>query len=859
MAFCVFIPGIQGSKLHQGNNHRFPVYSREGMAHLELGQDDVPMDTSELYSILKHDVYETIDTYFNSQFGEENFKHFSYDWRFDLNQHFESLYTILHNKSDVVIVAHSMGGLLLKLFIHWCSDEGKAIDIKKIYTLGTPWQGSPESIYMLKYGSGFPKWFFKKIPSFIGLATADVMRKVSSSFPSVFQLLPHDHYIDHINPVLYNSDKTSLSSKDTFGKLLDKQQYNYYLNYSQSIQSIIASEWPSDLGNIHTAIVGHKLSTLGSIVLEQSAGGGLVNKKKLQWVSGDKTVPVTSGDPLFKCKKIFVKRDHLGVVQDRNILDFIAVDCGVDTDSETAYNQNKFENNASHTYAGRQYRIACPVSVSISNNGALLAGEVDSFETIEELCNVREPAQANTYRIDDSFFIFIDDDNAIEDSEDFEQPKLDKDYELEITSYDEGLATIEIDRYDEGKLKESKIFNGLELTEQTKAFLTFGDHEDIKTAQLFQDQGGEEKTEVEGYTLTPSEIEVINYPKTTWEITNAPVGEEEKVTLYNSKQISIVIENVLNVEEKDILEYRYLLNGQLFHENDNSFEIEPSEGKNTLTVFTMAKNGLTDKRPKTLTFEMGDFKLITNRQVILSPKEITIRFNANTGKREDIYKITEVMDQEGEIVAKQVFRTEYTPKLEKINFVTTDKFKNRGIEESIILPSMNVRDAVFNEASTVKQIGSALGIENIEKWEFKVNGRSVKNPETKITSRTRKVELSLDEVVYIIVFEEDFELFWEKGSEIISSNTEELEFLFMIKNASNRSNVHINELNSIIVKVFSKEHIELSINMDVDFDEKSDLFSTKLVISQLPNNVDKGYLKIFVNERPVREINFLFE
>lgn len=853
MPFCVFIPGIQGSKLLEGSNTRFPAYRREAMEYLELKQGNSPMETSELFTVLKFDVYTTIDTYLKTKFGENNFKHFTYDWRFELSEHFESLYSLLYGKSDIVIIAHSMGGLLIKLFLHWCYDEEKELDISKIYTLGTPWQGSVESIYMLKYGNGFPKWFFKKIPSFIGWANSETMKKVSNSFPSLFHLLPHENYIDNISPILFNPDMTSLSSRETYLKLLDSKQYSNYLNYSQVIQHIISAPWPSQIDKIHTAIIGHNLCTLGSIVLDQNVSGGKVNKKKLRWTSGDKTVPIASGEPIFNCRKLYIKKDHLGLAQDFDILDFIASDCGV-SENTTWKHQTK----PSLSYSGRELRIACPVSVAISNNGKLLAGEIDSFESAEEMFNIYEPEQTNTYRIEDSFFIFIDDEDYQTGACNNNSDSTDNELELEITSYDDGLATIEIDKYEDGTLFESKIFNGLELTKETSARLIFEDYEDIKTAQLIQ-ADGQTGEEINGFTLTPEEIEKINHPITNWVITNQPNGENEKLKFYNSVNLNVKIDNVSNVTNMDILEYRYILNGKLFQSSKPSFNIRAIGGKNTLTVFTVAKNGLTDTKPKTIQFEIGTIESKTHRQIILKDNELSILFNTNSNAKDELFKVTFLQEQEGKFEIRPAIHMPYPTISEKINFYTVDKFKNKGNLESFYLPDLSSKEVIFNHANTVKEIAEALNIDNIEKWDIKVNGRKTKNPESKITSKTRKVELLLNETMYIIVFEEEFELFWEKGSELISSGDKELDFMFVIKSASSRVTIHIDDLDSIKVKAFSKDNIELPLEMNVEFINEKELFKTTLIVSQLPDYIDKGYLKVFINDRPAREIKFVFE
>ena len=63
---------------------------------------------------------------------------------------------------EIYIVAHSMGGLLIHTYCQWVKMQKNYAKYKKVITLGTPWQGSPDSFKALKYGVK-DKGYFSRI------------------------------------------------------------------------------------------------------------------------------------------------------------------------------------------------------------------------------------------------------------------------------------------------------------------------------------------------------------------------------------------------------------------------------------------------------------------------------------------------------------------------------------------------------------------------------------------------------------------------------------------------------------------------------------------------------------------------
>ncbi|MFF8413739.1 lipase/acyltransferase domain-containing protein [Streptomyces omiyaensis] len=78
--------------------------------------------------------------------------------------------------AKVLIVAHSMGGLLAREAVH---HGGVRDDVRAVMTVGTPFAGSVKAAVMLNSGKGAP-----------GLIPPEVLREVTPTMPGLYDLLP---------------------------------------------------------------------------------------------------------------------------------------------------------------------------------------------------------------------------------------------------------------------------------------------------------------------------------------------------------------------------------------------------------------------------------------------------------------------------------------------------------------------------------------------------------------------------------------------------------------------------------------------------------------------------------------------
>lgn len=142
---------------------------------------------------------------------------FAYDWRLDLrdtksllNTEVESILASTHS-DQLDIVAHSMGGLLAKQYIH---DYGNT-KIRKLVTVGVPHLGSVDALEVLTYGTdfGINSWW----PNLI--ITIDRVKELAKNMLSVYNLLPSPTYISEFQGYLYEDGQDLMTYNESIAYL----------------------------------------------------------------------------------------------------------------------------------------------------------------------------------------------------------------------------------------------------------------------------------------------------------------------------------------------------------------------------------------------------------------------------------------------------------------------------------------------------------------------------------------------------------------------------------------------------------------------------------------------------------------
>ena len=201
----VFIPGIQGSWLkneYSVNFQRDVLWDgilTKKFRHLKLSKENDLVDIDHRKLIESHQIIPFAYESFIDEIREEAspFTYvFHYDWRKDCRVTSKELYSFIraivfkvsvHSKCSVeevwkslVLIGHSMGGLLIKYCVQiFMSDKEKG-NLRNIITIATPYKGSLKALEAMVPGAR----------RFFGRDTEKDMRHATRSFPSVYQLLP---------------------------------------------------------------------------------------------------------------------------------------------------------------------------------------------------------------------------------------------------------------------------------------------------------------------------------------------------------------------------------------------------------------------------------------------------------------------------------------------------------------------------------------------------------------------------------------------------------------------------------------------------------------------------------------------
>ena len=165
----VFIPGILGSKLCDSKGHVVwgNATSLTNLSSLSLAGPHPRTDISScgviteiqilgpIWAVHQYDGLLAILGQLGYREGENLFI-FDYDWRLSNFDNAKRLATFIHQKlpgnTPYDIVAHSMGGIIARIYIHDAGTEAGRIHL--VFFMGTPFQGSVNTFGALAVGWG---------------------------------------------------------------------------------------------------------------------------------------------------------------------------------------------------------------------------------------------------------------------------------------------------------------------------------------------------------------------------------------------------------------------------------------------------------------------------------------------------------------------------------------------------------------------------------------------------------------------------------------------------------------------------------------------------------------------------------
>lgn len=280
----IFIPGLMGSRLFNTiNNQEDEVWADtekissllsnpHPLMVLELASDGsaparddaayktihtVP-GTAGIITRLKgqawgqnidEDFYDTIIKHFEAKGYTENVDlwAYPYDWRKDLRKSADGLDALVQKvltqtgRSQVYLVAHSLGGLVTRQYI---SDQARASKVKSAVILGTPFLGTPKAFYALQEGD-----CINKLPV-IGycIPKKEVIKALAPNFPAFYQIMPSEAYLTVKGGGFYGVGRNI----DVTGVCTDCLTYN--ATYQSSIAANLNSTLAADAKAFHTQL-----------------------------------------------------------------------------------------------------------------------------------------------------------------------------------------------------------------------------------------------------------------------------------------------------------------------------------------------------------------------------------------------------------------------------------------------------------------------------------------------------------------------------------------------------------------------------------------------------------------------------
>jgi pimeloyl-ACP methyl ester carboxylesterase len=222
-----------------------------------------------------------------------------YDWRYSNADNAEYLKQKIDEAlkwseaSQVQLVAHSMGGLLVRETL--LSNVSYQKKVKRIIYMGTPFLGSPRAYQAIKYGYNFG------IP-FLHEETGKI---ISEYAPAVYELLPSRKYFDTV--AFLKKDVVHPYSYEEF--LKDRE---IRLDYDPLVRNAgeLHEKWDNKVINVpQYSIIGHGQTTLLGYVMNP------VSRQLVPYFDpgvGDGTVPYLSANYAQKDikKQYYVKEEH---------------------------------------------------------------------------------------------------------------------------------------------------------------------------------------------------------------------------------------------------------------------------------------------------------------------------------------------------------------------------------------------------------------------------------------------------------------------------------------------------------------------------------------------------------------------
>lgn len=399
---------------------------------------------------------------------------FPYDWRMGCDKSSKKLERFINRKgySDIVLVCHSMGGLVASSYINRSQANVEKVD--KLITIGTPYLGAPKALYILETGH------------FLGCASNFVMsaplKEVVNNFSSVYELLPPKQYFD--------LTENKYLQKSYYKKIKHSNRHKMFykaLNYQETVEEIAKRDWAKlsdgrvkgmieDSKSFHDALfmdhsnhsinkvdsyllIGNRKNTIMKVKQKYSLSGKYKGTSDIKILnSGDGTVPVVSaniGGNSHQEKTYYYKENHTGLVKNDKVISKVKSIINGKTQSHSVPDFDLTPN--AKGWIGTEdtrrimLRVACPINLTLENNGTKWA------EATNEYIYNEDEERGNLYTLGEDNEIKI---AYLNDSSN----------DVILIGTDTGKMDYVASIFDAGYEIERVIFRNIPITSTTKIF-----------------------------------------------------------------------------------------------------------------------------------------------------------------------------------------------------------------------------------------------------------------------------------------------------------------------------------------------------------------------------------------------------
>lgn len=314
----VILPGIIGSSLKNYRTNQdvwLNVFNYSQMALNEDGTGKYPdVDSVDHDHFGAGDTYKSLYNGLNTAFGS-NFTviFFDYDWRMDISSAATKLENELANYSEVVLVAHSMGGLVASKFL-----DNKTANRSKtlaLITLSTPYVGSAKCINVMETG---------ELLSFLNIGLFEnTVKDVCKNSYAAYEILPTSKYYSTTSQYPISVNGTNYTTSDT---QLKKTAWGKKSNGTVKPMFATATSFHSSLYSGSTHIINSSDVTTYTIAVNGESTISRVNLASNYTISSLSYSNAGDGTVLYKSAGLgtpdylYTGVDHTSMVKSNTII-----------------------------------------------------------------------------------------------------------------------------------------------------------------------------------------------------------------------------------------------------------------------------------------------------------------------------------------------------------------------------------------------------------------------------------------------------------------------------------------------------------------------------------------------------------